>query len=153
MLSWSQLREVRASGIECGAHTHMHPQLDMISLHQVCHEIIQSKNVLEQQLGTPVTSFAYPYGYYTPQVRGLLAEAGYHSACAVKFAMSTMATDSLEIARLKVSATTTLDEFAALLEGRGTSPWSALYTRMRTPAWRVARRCSSTVSHCLSLAK
>jgi peptidoglycan/xylan/chitin deacetylase (PgdA/CDA1 family) len=151
MLSWEQLREVSENGIECGAHTHTHPQLDMVSLSQVCQEIIQSKDLLEQHLSKTVKSFAYPYGYYTPEVRALISEVGYRSACAVRFEMSTLATDSLALARLKVSANTEIHDFAALLEGRNTSPLASLYTRARTPAWRVVRRCFSAVSSYFSV--
>ena len=150
LLTWQQVREVNASGIECGAHTHTHPQLDMVSLNQVCQEIVHSKDLLEQQLGVAVTSFAYPYGYYTPQVRALVSETGYSSACAVKFSMSTMTTDPFALARIKVSASTEIGEFAALLQGRDLSPLSTLYTRLRTPAWRVVRKCSTVLNHYFS---
>jgi len=150
MLSWQQLREVRDNGIECGAHTHTQPQLDMLSPDQIWQEITLSKDALEQHLGNPVMSFAYPYGYYTPQVRTLLTKAGYTSACAVKFTMSTMSTDSLALARLKVSANTDLPAFADLLEGRGMSPLTTLYTRLRTPAWHLTRQGSSAVTHYFS---
>src|SRR4051812_32277945 len=51
MLSWSQLRELDARGIELGAHTHGHPHLDTLSPPAARAEIERSKALLENELG------------------------------------------------------------------------------------------------------
>src|SRR5579859_480467 len=63
MLTWEQLSEISASGIECGGHSHSHPQLDTLSQAEAYREIAQSKSLLEHHLGQNVSSFAYPFGY------------------------------------------------------------------------------------------
>src|SRR5436305_5364614 len=87
ILTGKQIAEISNSGIECGAHTHSHPKLDMLPLTIAGKEILHSKDLLEQHLGREVTSFAYPHGYYTAGVRRLVKEAGFTSACATKYAM------------------------------------------------------------------
>lgn len=143
ILSWEQLREVRDSGIECGAHSHSHPQLDLLPLSQVQREITQSKRILEEHLGETVSSFAYPYGYHTSAVKQLVREAGYTSACAVKNALSTPATDPFALARVLVDPDTDVDAFAALLDGQDRRITFAAYTRPLVPAWRLVRFCST----------
>ena len=49
MLSWSQLRELSDNGIECGAHSHRHLQLDVIPTAVARDEITRSKQVLEEK--------------------------------------------------------------------------------------------------------
>ena len=88
MLSWSQLRDLSAIGVECGAHSHRHLQLDVIPLAIARDEIVRSKKILEEKLSREVTSFAYPYGYYRSAVKQLVQDAGYSSACAVRYHMS-----------------------------------------------------------------
>ena len=139
ILSWEQLREIRDSGIECGAHTHSHPQLDLLPLSQAKKEITQSKHILEEHLGETVTSFAYPYGYHTSAVKQFVREAGYTSACAVKNALSTPATDPFALARVLVDPDTDVDAFAALLDGYNRRITFATYTRPLVPAWRLVR--------------
>lgn len=62
MLNWQQVREMRSSNIEFGAHTINHPILTRISLEQARREIIGSKEKIEKELGEAVTSLAYPNG-------------------------------------------------------------------------------------------
>jgi peptidoglycan/xylan/chitin deacetylase (PgdA/CDA1 family) len=68
--------------VEVGAHTVSHPLLSAHSLAFQRNEIRRSKVSLEEILGHPVTSFAYPYGAYTPETIALLQEAGFNCACA-----------------------------------------------------------------------
>ena len=139
ILSWEQLREIRDSGIECGAHSHTHPQLDLLFLSQAKKEITQSKLILEEHLGETVASIAYPYGYHTSAVKQLVREAGYTSACAVRNALSTPATDPFALARVLVDPDTDVDTFAALLAGHNRRITFASYTRPLVPAWRLVR--------------
>lgn len=143
MLTWQQLREISAQGIECGAHSHRHLQLDVLPLPAIKDEIMQSKELLEQNLSSQVMSFAYPFGYSTATVRRLVRERGYTSACAVKHAMSSEATDSFALSRLMVRVGTDSTAFAALLGGRSSKTVAGLYARARTPIWQVVRRSSA----------
>src|SRR5947209_3967662 len=61
MLTWEQLAEISANGVECGAHSHSHPQLDTLPLPVVQDEILQCKRLLEDHLDQNIFSFAYPY--------------------------------------------------------------------------------------------
>src|SRR5258708_32008292 len=50
LLSWQQLQEVSRSGLECGAHSHRHPQPDLLPLARGKQEIFQSKSLLDEHL-------------------------------------------------------------------------------------------------------
>jgi len=149
MLTWQQLTEISKNRIECGAHSHSHPQLDALSNTEAQAEILQSKKLLEDHLGQEIFSFAYPYGYYTARVRQLVREAGYTSACAVRHAMSSETDNPFSLARLMVAADANIEEFAALLTGHSSSPAAAvykIYARVRTPIWQLVRRCAASVT-------
>ncbi len=149
MLSWDQLTEISTRGIECGAHSHSHRQLDTLPRSIALDEIVQSKRLLEHHLGQNIVSFAYPFGYHTTSLRWLVREAGFTSACAVGHAISSAMTDRFALARLMVRADTSLDAFAALLTGHSLSAITTMYTtyaRIRTPLWQLARRSSALVT-------
>ncbi len=146
MLTWDQIRTLQREGIECGGHTQSHPQLDLLSITRAHDEIMGCKHVLEHQIGQAVTSFAYPYGYYTPAIRRIVQEAGYESACAVKHAMSDTQTDAFLLARLMVRPAMTKEKFESMLVGGNVSPLTSLVLRARTPAWRIVRHGSVFVS-------
>ncbi len=120
MLTWEQLAEISASGIECGAHSHTHQPLDMLPLSTARNEIVYSKEVLEEHLGQEVSSFAYPFGYYTPRVQQIVQAYGYTSACALKRMLNSLYDDPYALARLALQADTAVDDLAtALSTGRG----------------------------------
>jgi len=145
MLTWSQIAEIQASGIECGAHTHTHPQLDMLTAAKAQDEIVTCKNILEDYLSVPILSFAYPYGYYTKTTQRLVQAANFTSACAVKHTMNTETTNPFALTRLMVKATTTMNVFIDILTGKWTHgiALSTTYARMRTPVWQLVRRSSA----------
>lgn len=68
-----------------GAHTMTHPVLAKLSPERQHHEIRQSKSRLEQIVGQPVTSFAYPHGLksdYSDTTVDMVRRAGFDCACA-----------------------------------------------------------------------
>jgi len=80
MLSWRQVREMSEGGISFGSHTLTHPFLTRIPRRQVEKEIRLSKDMIEQQTGRPVTTFAYPSGDFNSDTKGMVSEAGYSAA-------------------------------------------------------------------------
>jgi len=85
-MSWDQLKEIRDSGIEIGAHSVNHPIFSNISLSSLNDEIINSKKIIEDKLGTDVISFGSPgRGIIPPSevkefkdnLRNLIIESGY----------------------------------------------------------------------------
>jgi peptidoglycan/xylan/chitin deacetylase (PgdA/CDA1 family) len=139
LLSWQQIQEMNASGIECGAHSHTHLQLDLLSRLQANEEITLSKRILEDCLGQPVTSFAYPHGYYKAETQRLLRRAGYTSACTVKYAMATENTSAFALTRQLVEPTTDVQALATLLAGHNRRTIMSAYTRPLVPLWRYVR--------------
>lgn len=131
MLTWEQISEIDSCGIECGAHSATHPQLDTLAPPAAREEIVLSKLVLEQQLGRQVPTFAYPYGFYNSTVRQLVQQAGYSSACAIKHAMSAVTDDRFALARIIVDSDTDVKRFSRLAEGQGL-PVAPKRERIRT---------------------
>jgi peptidoglycan/xylan/chitin deacetylase (PgdA/CDA1 family) len=149
MLTWDQLKEVVAYGVECGAHSHSHPQLDTLSPQAAKMEIIQSKLLLEDRLGQQVWSFAYPYGYYIARVKQQVKEAGYTSACAVKYSLSDVTGDPFALARQMVAADTDIDALEVLLTKDSPSITRSVYKYLGVPLWRCARLGSASLTRLL----
>lgn len=139
MMTWSQIAEIRASGAECGAHSRTHPQLDVVSSAEARNEVFGSKTELEQHLGAPVETFSYPHGYYNVAVRGMVQQAGYSSACAVKHAMSATNDDRFALSRIIVARETDVGRLSGLLAGKNLRI-APMQERVRTKAWRFVRR-------------
>jgi peptidoglycan/xylan/chitin deacetylase (PgdA/CDA1 family) len=139
MLSAAQLQQLAADGCEIGAHSLTHPQLDCLSLAAASAEIRQSKIVLEQILGQPVDTFAYPYGYHSRAVKQLVVAAGYTSATAVRNSVSHGQDDPYALARVTVMSDFSADRIERVLSGRQV-PTARPGERLRTRLWRQVRR-------------
>ena len=146
MITWSQLSEIQKAGIECGTHSETHIHLDTANPNDAREEIFRSKDVLEQKLGNPVHSIAYPYGHFTKTVRKYVIDAGYAVACAVRNAMSHSHDDLYGLARITISHDTDTARLMDFLTGKDL-PLAASYEYPWVTGWRQVRRVRQMFSH------
>lgn len=76
----TQLLEMDGGGVTIGAHSRTHPDLRACSPRELECEVRGSKDDLEDLLGKPVTSFAYPTGLINDAVVAAVGAAGFKSA-------------------------------------------------------------------------
>jgi peptidoglycan/xylan/chitin deacetylase (PgdA/CDA1 family) len=67
-LNWAELGEIIAAGHELGGHALDHYRLTLLPAKEAAHEVIESKAMLEDRLGQPVRTIAYPFGSADAQV-------------------------------------------------------------------------------------
>lgn len=140
MLSWDELRSVARAGIECGAHTATHPEVDVLPLARAAAEIRTSKARLEDALDDTVRTFAYPHGYASRKTRGLVAEAGFESACRVRHALSSPAEDPYALSRVIMTEDILDDDMETLFGDPPGLPVAPPVDRFLARPWRLARR-------------
>jgi peptidoglycan/xylan/chitin deacetylase (PgdA/CDA1 family) len=121
MLRGVDLPGLEATGVEIGAHSHTHRQLDLLPERDISAELVRSHEVLATALGHRVRSFAFPHGYWKPGLLALVAAAGHDSAVAVGNALSTFHDHPLALSRLMVRAETPLSDIVRWLDGDGRS--------------------------------
>jgi peptidoglycan/xylan/chitin deacetylase (PgdA/CDA1 family) len=100
--------------IEVGGHTVMHPFLSALPVESQKQEIQQGKTHLEQILGHPVKSFAYPYGDYSADTLAVVREAGFTCACSTHKGNMRQQSDRFQLPRVGVQDWDK-DEFAGRL--------------------------------------
>lgn len=85
LMSWNEIREVAALGVQIGSHTVSHPRLYSLSPAAITMELQESKQTIEEKLGRTVTSLSYPYAFpeqdngFKKWLRTCMTEAGYSS--------------------------------------------------------------------------
>ncbi|MBB2911151.1 peptidoglycan/xylan/chitin deacetylase (PgdA/CDA1 family) [Streptosporangium becharense] len=139
MLSWAQAREAVSCGVEIGGHSHSHPQLDQLRDDELRQELRRNKALLEDKIGSLVSTMAYPYGYSSARVRREVRRAGYWAACAVNNAIAADRHDVLALPRLTVAQGTSMKMFSRAVEG---NQIPLIYARERalTKGYAVVRR-------------
>jgi peptidoglycan/xylan/chitin deacetylase (PgdA/CDA1 family) len=80
LMTWDDVRTLRAAGMGIGSHTAGHRVLQTLAPADLVSELKVSRATLEEQLGEPITTIAYPVGKSIakfPAVRQALADTGY----------------------------------------------------------------------------
>ncbi len=102
MLSWSQIKEMTKFNIHFGSHTVTHPNLTELSDKFVRDELIQSKNTIEDQLGSNCKHFAYPYGLFTEKTCALVKQSGFKTACSTRSGFNNSERDPFILHRIEI---------------------------------------------------
>jgi peptidoglycan/xylan/chitin deacetylase (PgdA/CDA1 family) len=85
VMSTDEVLAIDAGGlVEIGAHSLTHAALPQLPEDAQRHEIVGSKSHLEDLLGHPVTSFAYPFGGHNAETATLVRDAGFARACTTR---------------------------------------------------------------------
>lgn len=128
------IKELHEKGFEIGAHSVNHSDLRKKTWKEVYSEVKKSKLILESILGSPVLSFAYPYGSVNSKVKQITKECGFYFACSVYSGPATFGKDLFEIRRLTITNSATAGNF---------------FLRLKTPYeyaewlwWKIKRRAS-----------
>ena len=82
-LSWAQLRELHAAGIEIGDHTWSHCNLARMSKSEIGRDVTRSREAIAENIGGEVVGFAYPNGTpddYNREAARTIRELGFEYA-------------------------------------------------------------------------
>jgi peptidoglycan/xylan/chitin deacetylase (PgdA/CDA1 family) len=139
MLRYADLPGLEAAGVEIGAHSHTHRQLDLLPGRDVAEELSASRDLLAEAVGHRIRSFAYPHGYWRSRVRRLVGEAGFDSACAVGNAWSSAGDHRLAMSRLMLRAGHDIATVASWLDEPGAHVLPGRH-RVLAFGWRQYRR-------------
>ena len=139
LLTWEELAEVAAAGIEIGNHSLLHHPLDVLPPTDLREETLRSKEELEQRLQHRVRSFAYPHGYHGARVRAAVLAAGHDNATEVGRRLHRPAERRFAVPRLQPTPAMTGADLVALVTGGG-PPLVPRLKRIAQPGWRAVRR-------------
>jgi peptidoglycan/xylan/chitin deacetylase (PgdA/CDA1 family) len=122
-LTWPEVRELHRSGVMIGSHTIHHAKLDGVRESYLEQEIRGSKDAIEFELGAPITSFAYPYGFpdrdfgFVHRLRDALKAVGYRDGVSKVIGTKHSLDERFFMRRVPVNTADQLSLFAAKLEG------------------------------------
>ena len=122
-VSWAQLREMVAGGMEIGSHSMTHPFLDRLDLETIAAEYRDSKTLLEDRLGVAVLTASLPRGWAPPGLGTVLHGLGYRVFCTSRVGWWRRGDDPFEMPRVGVRRGMAPEEFTAIVEGRPRALW------------------------------
>lgn len=101
-LSWNQLRDMQARGIEIGSHTANHQPLTSLDREKQAEEMKLSKLLMEWNGLKTIYSFSYPNGAYDEGMPDLLRENEYLNAVTGDGGLNTLKTNPYLLQRTNI---------------------------------------------------
>lgn len=119
-MTWDELREMSAAGMEVYSHTHTHALLSqVVDPREIRWELEESKKIIERELGTLCDVIAFPVGTpiaYDQRSIETALELGYQLACTTNVGTNKRKSfEPMELKRFFVDRTTTTTNIAARL--------------------------------------
>jgi peptidoglycan/xylan/chitin deacetylase (PgdA/CDA1 family) len=128
LLDTAALRGLIAAGIEVGSHGRRHLDLTACDDATLAGEVAGSREDLAAALGSPVTTFCYPYGRLDARVRAATEAAGYAAAAAIHGVSAARSGDAYALPRLAVNPRD--GRFELLLKASGAYRWWSRLPRL-----------------------
>ncbi|MDQ1729375.1 MAG: hypothetical protein QOD33_1500 [Pyrinomonadaceae bacterium] len=116
-LSWSEVRELKAAGLDFGSHTCNHHSLPDIPLAQARGELEESLKSLRTALGPAAFPLSFPHGRTSVAISRLSRTLGYSCAVTTALGQNDLQSDLFALRRTVIASDDALPTFAARMSG------------------------------------
>ena len=102
-MTWDDVRTMMKDNISFEAHTKNHVFLSKIKSDETLwDEIAGAKKMIEDNIGTPVYYFSYPYGAFNEKVQLFMKKAGFKAACTTNVGPERFNKDLYALKRIRI---------------------------------------------------
>jgi peptidoglycan/xylan/chitin deacetylase (PgdA/CDA1 family) len=105
-LTWDEIKIMDRAGMKFGSHSETHPCLSEVSEDRLRKELMNPKRRIEEMLGHPIDSFAYPFGsegsFCYDLTKKVLLEAKYNYAYTNILGCNTSQSDKFTYRRIRI---------------------------------------------------
>lgn len=125
-MTWAELKELQQTGLfDIEGHTYWHPNFkqEKKRLSPAAYakfvkvQLVNSKKILEDKLGTKVTLLAWPYGIYDPYLEQEAAKAGYVMAFSIDDHTANRSYRPMSQPRFMLNESQSMKRFANIVNG------------------------------------
>ena len=117
MMTWTQVREWSGAGFIFGSHTRSHRDLTALTPRRLREELVDSKDEIQNRIGSHVSFLSYPFGRHNKRVREAARLAGYEAA----YAIAGIPGNPYAIPRVNAHGLMSLSELRHILRGSAPS--------------------------------
>jgi peptidoglycan/xylan/chitin deacetylase (PgdA/CDA1 family) len=122
-VTWQQLREMVAAGMEIGSHSLTHPFVDRLDRAGLEREFGESKAIIESRLGTAVRVASLPRGWAPAGVEVVLRDLGYRVFCTSRIGRWRPGDRPLAVPRVRPYRGMPVEQFAAIVNAEARALW------------------------------
>jgi peptidoglycan/xylan/chitin deacetylase (PgdA/CDA1 family) len=117
LMSWATVTELAKGGVDFGSHAVRHVDLTLLAPEAARAEIVDSRPLIEDRIGRPVTSFAPPYGKTSAALRQEI-RCHYRAAVGTHLARARLRSDLYDLPRIEMWYFRNPERWRAYLKGR-----------------------------------
>jgi len=117
-LTWPQMKEMAAAGMEVQGHGRDHVDLRGQSYDYLVYQILGIQEAISYHIGRPARFFCYPAGKYDEDVVAVLKSAGFWGAVTTEWGQTHTREGLFVMPRIRIRRSTTLASFADYLKWR-----------------------------------
>jgi peptidoglycan/xylan/chitin deacetylase (PgdA/CDA1 family) len=134
-----QIKEMASAGWEVGSHSISHSDLTSLDPSRQRYEVVESRTLLENTLGVPILTIAYPFGVSNSGVIDYAHFAGYIGGMSLGYTYDQGISNLYTLQRRDIKGTYDVKQFAAFLPWQGdpiflpTDTPTSTVTPSRTP--------------------
>jgi peptidoglycan/xylan/chitin deacetylase (PgdA/CDA1 family) len=132
-MSADQIKELVAAGWEVGSHSRSHRDLRKLDPAVQRAEVVEARKVLQKATGSPVLTFAYPFGLMNPSVADYAHFAGYIAAMGLGFTSDQGKSNLFWLQRRDIKGEYEIKQFAGFLPWQGDAAFVPPDTPTPTP--------------------
>jgi peptidoglycan/xylan/chitin deacetylase (PgdA/CDA1 family) len=103
-LNWEEIKKLHDSGLTIGSHGLTHRRLTKIAYEELKKEILESKELIEKNIGSKIFVFSYPHGSFNANVKKILEDNNFSCACSSIEGTNYTHTDIFALRRTEVNA-------------------------------------------------
>ena len=115
-LSWGQVKEMHAAGMEFEPHSYDHPDMRNRGFDFVVFQVLAPKEAIEARTGETCRFFAYPSGRYDQYVIDVLRSAGYWGAVLTEQGATHTGDELFTLKRVRIHGGEDMDKFVRMLD-------------------------------------
>jgi len=115
LMSLHQIRALPPHLVTIGAHSATHPDLTRLSMDRVRSEVAAGRASIEDMIGRPIDSFAYPFGRFNRSVREIVSQH-FVRACGTRLAQVGDGGDPFDLPRIDAYYLRAKGRFEAFLQ-------------------------------------
>lgn len=117
LLGRREIHELQEAGVGFGAHGYRHRPMTGMAPEDAVRDALRAREILSEELSTPVAALAYPYGAADALTAHLTGACGYTLGLTCRNGASQLSDDLLLLPRIEVSGTDRLEDFILKLDG------------------------------------
>ena len=116
MMDWSKIKELNENNMSVQSHTMNHTLLGQLQKSEILVELNESKQTLQDKLGSIVDFFSLPHGSFNRFIKSSAIDAGYLGGCTSEPGYITQSSDIFYMNRIVINGQYDLHDFRKVVQ-------------------------------------